>query len=77
MTLAVEPPEEPLAIRVDRGQLTTAAMNLLVNSRDACEGRGVVTLKGERLAVAGRDFDRPKLESGEYVALRVRDAVVA
>jgi signal transduction histidine kinase len=74
MTLVLDLPEEALAIRVDRGQLTTAVMNLLVNSRDACEGRGVVTLKGERLAVAGRNFDWPTLEPGEYVALSVRDA---
>ncbi len=74
VTLVIELAVEPLSIRVDRGQLTTAVMNLLVNSRDACDGRGVVTLKGERLAVAGRDSSLPRLAPGEYVALSVRDA---
>ncbi len=74
MRLTIDlPRHESLAIRVDRGQLTTAVMNLLVNSRDASDGRGEVTLKGESIEIVGRDFDWPRLASGRQVALSVTD----
>jgi PAS domain S-box-containing protein len=37
-------PDEPCPIRVDRGQLDTAIINLVANARDAMAGRGNLTI---------------------------------
>jgi signal transduction histidine kinase len=48
-------------------------MNLLVNARDACDGRGEVVLRGDCVEIAGRDSNWPKLAPGRHVALGVVD----
>jgi len=48
MTLEIKTP--PLTITADKGQLTTAIINLLSNARDASQSRGTVSIDVESLA---------------------------
>ncbi|MCA0328870.1 MAG: response regulator [Actinobacteria bacterium] len=66
--LVVEPGAH--GARVDSGQLSSAVLNLVINSRDATEPGGRIDVVVGRRSVDGGELD---LASGEYVVVEVRD----
>jgi signal transduction histidine kinase/CheY-like chemotaxis protein len=59
-----------LDVLVDSGQLSGSILNLVINSRDAMERGGTVTVAVERRTIETRDLD---LEPGDYVVINVHD----
>jgi CheY-like chemotaxis protein len=59
---------------VDPNQLESVILNLVINSRDAMEGRGALTLESHN-AVLGADQvgTHPDVRPGEYVLLAISD----
>jgi signal transduction histidine kinase/ActR/RegA family two-component response regulator len=66
--LVVEPGAH--GARVDSGQLSSAVLNLVINSRDATDAGGRIAVVVGRRTVGGGELD---LDSGEYVVIEVRD----
>lgn len=62
------------AIRVDPAQLMAALINLLVNARDAMDGRGVVSLSVATADNSGRNPHALDLPVGRYVEISVVDS---
>ena len=60
----------PLDVLVDSGQLSGSILNLAINSRDAMERGGTVTVGVERRTIETRDLE---LEPGDYVVISVQD----
>ena len=77
ITLQVDVPQGLWRVRADRGQLEQVIVNLVVNSRDAMPGGGLLHIGASNEVVAvpieARDG---KIPPGEYVVLRVRDSGV-
>jgi PAS domain S-box-containing protein len=63
------------SIRVDRGEVELALLNLVANARDAMPGPGTIRVTSElvRLDVAVAGAVRPGLSPGAFVAYRVAD----
>lgn len=59
------------AIRVDPGQIARAIGNLVLNSREAMPGGGVVRIEARRVHLP--QAEGPALPPGEYVCIAVRD----
>lgn len=65
---------EPLpAARVDPGLLQNALLNLAINSRDAMNQGGVLTLSTHLMMLPPGDAESRQLPSGHYVSISVRD----
>ncbi|MFK7958648.1 MAG: ATP-binding protein [Lysobacterales bacterium] len=62
--------DEPIWCEIDRAQLVTALINLIINARDATEGAGKVQLSCFRESVGK---GHPKLAAGDYCTLAVQD----
>lgn len=66
--------DEPWIVKVDRSQLETALLNLVVNARDAMKGTGKL-----RIETARASFDEeaasisPEVKSGKFMMLAVSD----
>ncbi len=73
MRLEVILNDEHCGVRVDPGQLTTAIINLLANSRDAMGGKGEVTMRIEAIHNAFRDRRWAELPIGRYVSIAIID----
>lgn len=59
------------SVQADPHQLELALLNLVVNARDAMQGRGIISMKGREAAAKG---PRPRgLERGRYVILSIGD----
>jgi PAS domain S-box-containing protein len=71
VTLAVRPAPELPAVSFDPGQIEQLLVNLALNARDAMPTGGQLMIDTAAF-VAGPD--RPDLEPGEYVRLRVGDS---
>jgi PAS domain S-box-containing protein len=66
-------PEGPSArAKVDRGQLEQVILNLVINSRDAMQKGGTITIVVATVDVDAQD-SRHGLEPGKYAVLRVED----
>ncbi|MDR2308404.1 MAG: response regulator [Paucimonas sp.] len=63
----------PWLVQLDTEQLRKALLHLCANARDACLGRGQLTVRtiNERLAAA--PGERPGLAPGDYVVVHVED----
>ncbi len=73
--LDVRPPEHPLMIEADSGQLTQVVMNLVLNAKDAMEGGGSIQIAA---FASPADGDEPSLclevrDTGPGVSPEVRD----
>lgn len=73
MTLTIRVESPTGAIRADPGQLTTALINLLVNSRDAMNGSGAVDLEIKDVDDLAGDRRWPEVPAGRYVSIAVVD----
>ena len=59
---------------LDRTELETAVMNMVVNARDAISGTGSIGVAVERRAIAAQAIvDSPTLKEGDWVIVSVRD----
>ena len=63
--------DETLAINVDQPQFSSAILNLLLNARDAMEGRGLVDVKVSEQLIT--EPNSRGLDAGEYVRVEVLD----
>ncbi|UCR84072.1 hybrid sensor histidine kinase/response regulator [Pseudomonas chlororaphis] len=69
----VQLPANPWCIKVDRGQLENALLNLAINARDAMKGEGTIGIRGENV-VLDRSFCAGKgITAGDYLCLSVAD----
>ena len=61
-------------VRASTAQLESVVVNLAVNSRDAIEGKGRITIDVRRVQIAQADAERRRLaRGGDYVAISVAD----
>jgi PAS domain S-box-containing protein len=67
--LEVDLPESLWAIEVDPGELDLTLLNMAVNARDAMPSGGVLTIRGENVALDGGAEEL----AGDFVAITVRD----
>lgn len=72
ITLALELPEQPLHVLLDKIQLDTALINMAVNARDAITGHGVVTVRVEKVQCMPSVRGCAPLK-GEFAAVSVSD----
>ncbi|MHA7112882.1 hybrid sensor histidine kinase/response regulator [Pseudomonas promysalinigenes] len=63
----------PWTVCLDVAQLENALLNLLANAREACLGRGLVTLRTINTRVQASSSDKRGVAPGDYVALYVCD----
>ena len=66
-------PSRPQTIRVDKGQLENALLNLVVNARDAMRQPGTVTITSETVRVLPDSALAAECEPGDYAKIRVAD----
>jgi len=67
-------PEDLWTPYIDPGQLQNALLNLALNSRDAMEGRGTLTIEGRNVSLdQSQCAGRAEAQPGEYVTLAVSD----
>ncbi len=60
--------------RVDRTQFEVALLNILINARDAMEGRGTVTIRTSNVEIEREDLRSfGGLEAGRYASIAVTD----
>ncbi len=69
--LTVSAPATPLWVQLDRAQLTTALLNLVINARDATAMNGTVTIELTEQHV--RSGDGGILPVGSYASIAIRD----
>ncbi len=63
-----------VGVEGDRGQLSTAVINLCINAVDAMEGDGRLRVTSEGVLLSAADLsDEEKMAPGRYVELRVTD----
>ena len=63
--------DDKLAINVDQPQFSSAILNLLLNARDAMEGKGLIDVKVSEQLIT--QHDSLNLETGSYVQVVVSD----
>ena len=74
ISVQVSLPEAPWLIQVDRNQLENALLNLAINSRDAMNGAGQLTLAVENVSLSVSDLrDTEGATSGDYLRITVQD----
>ncbi len=63
----------PLAARLDANQLQNALINLILNARDATDGRGTITISCTAESLNPQQAEVLHLPSGAYVCVQVSD----
>ncbi len=72
--LTWRPGAGPMGVNIDPTQLDQILLNIVINSRDAIESTGEITISTEFLTVAAsRQTSTVDLTPGEYVKLSIRD----
>ena len=67
-------PDTEIAVEADRGQLTTALLNVVINAREAIDDVGTVSLSIEPQSLMTRSVTHvPELAPGDYACIRIRD----
>lgn len=74
LVLSLAPTLDP--VWMDPGQLDQVILNLLVNARDAMDGRGQVSISTSTIEVGNRHPLRQHVAAAPYVVLTVRDSGV-
>jgi signal transduction histidine kinase len=74
ITLRIDSPPELPALHVDRGQLETTVVNLVINARDAMAAGGAVTIEAVPEAVVDAVGHPGGLEPGAYIRLAIVDS---
>ncbi|AZC31966.1 Two-component system sensor histidine kinase/response regulator hybrid [Pseudomonas chlororaphis subsp. piscium] len=69
----VQLPAQPWCIKVDRGQLENALLNLAINARDAMKGEGTIGIRGENVVLDRRFCAGKGITAGDYLCLSVAD----
>jgi PAS domain S-box-containing protein len=64
-------PENLWAVEIDEGQISQVINNLVINARDAMPEGGSLEIRAENVSVTGGEV--PRLESGRYVKVSVKD----
>ncbi|MFJ4430836.1 response regulator [Pseudomonas sp. NPDC089395] len=64
---------EPWTVCLDDSQLESTLVNLCANARDACLGRGIVTVRTTNTRLTTAFPDATGLPPGDYVAVHVSD----
>lgn len=72
-TLQTSLAPQTLTARLDPNQLQNALVNLILNARDATEGRGDISLHCSAETLDAQQSARLHLPSGSYVCVQVRD----
>lgn len=65
-------PTEPIHARADHDQLLSSLLNLVINARDAMDGRGEITLAASPVTIAAQR-GHGVLDPGRYVCFSVSD----
>ncbi|MGI9262103.1 MAG: ATP-binding protein, partial [Woeseiaceae bacterium] len=72
--LRINLPDGPIQVDLDRGQFTTALLNLVMNSRDAVTDAGEIDITVEHEWISAEEIRKaPELISGVFVSISVRD----
>ncbi|PWY48829.1 PAS domain-containing sensor histidine kinase [Pseudomonas sp. RW409] len=69
----VQLPAQPWCIKVDRGQLENALLNLAINARDAMKGEGTIGIRGENVVLDCGFCAGKGITAGDYLCLSVAD----
>ena len=73
ITLRVQLESKPLTSRLDGNQLQNALINLILNARDATQGRGNIAIQCNAAALTPQQAGVLHLPSGPYVCVQVTD----
>ena len=73
MIFSMEFKADALPIQIDRVQLQQIAMNFLSNAKEACDGKGSVTIEVFHADVVPDDHQKEVEAKGPFTALRVTD----
>ncbi|MDB4475947.1 PAS domain S-box protein [bacterium] len=72
ITIAYEPPSEPLLVKADDSALTSALINLAVNATESIIGTGVVRISVKKYTI-GQSDNQFSTVPGDYAVIRVTD----
>ncbi|MEY4756323.1 MAG: hypothetical protein RJA34_1221 [Pseudomonadota bacterium] len=73
LALRVVPGSVPLLVQLDPNQLQNALINLVLNARDATDGRGEVLITSEPVALDALAARALQVPAGNYARLKVQD----
>jgi CheY-like chemotaxis protein len=73
ITLRVQLDSKPLSARLDGNQLQNALINLILNARDATQGRGNIAIQSSATALTPQQAGVLHIPSGAYVCVQVTD----
>ena len=71
--LRVQLDSKPLSARLDGNQLQNALINLILNARDATQGRGNIAIQSSATALTPQQASVLHIPSGAYVCVQVTD----
>jgi PAS domain S-box-containing protein len=58
---------------VDPNQLENVILNLVINARDAMDGKGSIAIRLDNVTLAGDALPDPEIQPGQYVLIEVAD----
>ncbi|RMF18381.1 MAG: response regulator, partial [Candidatus Dadabacteria bacterium] len=76
ITIALEPPDSPLALHGDRERLLQALLNLIINARDAMPDGGMLTIRARQEVRDGLDGARIDIaDTGTGIPEDIRERI--